>query len=188
MFRKHANGPESAVLDAELRICQSPLRSTGTCSPAAVIPSTLELGAADHEVDVDLALVDARLLGLVLDRQRVAGPSAMWLAAFSSISVSKKTVSSGPIRPPPSTSASSPRRVPPSSLAQAARSVSAFSSASILTARPPSNSTRMPLDHRAVELERHRRGHVTVDPQRVRCRERLLAGDVREVRRARRPW
>ena len=35
--------------------------------------------------------------------------------------------------------------VPPSSFAQAARSVSAFSSASIFTARPPSNSTRMPL-------------------------------------------
>ena len=68
----------------------------------------------------------------------------MWLAAFSSISVSKKTVSSGPMRPPPSTSASSPRRVPPSSFAAAARSASAFSSASIFTARPPSNSTRMP--------------------------------------------
>ena len=35
-------------------------------------PVDLELGAADHEVDVDLALVDERLLGLVLDRERVA--------------------------------------------------------------------------------------------------------------------
>ncbi len=69
----------------------------------------------------------------------------MWLAAFSSSSVSKNTVWSGPIRPAPSTSASSPSRDAPSSFVQAARSVSAFSSASILTTRPPSNSTRSPL-------------------------------------------
>ena len=34
----------------------------------------------------------------------------MWLAAFSSSSVSKKTVSSAPMRPSPSTSATSPSR------------------------------------------------------------------------------
>ena len=45
-------------------------------------------------------------------------PSAMWLAAFSSISVVQKTVSSGPMRPLPSTSASSPRREAPSSRPQ----------------------------------------------------------------------
>ena len=108
----------------------------------------------------------------------------MWLAAFSSSRVSKNTVCSGPIRPAPSTSASSPSREAPSSFVHAARSVSAFSSASILTARPPSNSTRRPSDDRAVELERQRRADVPVDPQRIGRRERLLARDVRVVREA----
>ena len=66
------------------------------------------------------------------------------MAAFSSISVSKNTVSSGPILPSPSTRASSPSRLAPSSLAAAdAESVGALSEW-ILTARPPANSTRMP--------------------------------------------
>ena len=38
-----------------------------------------------------------------------------------------------------------------------------------------------PVEDRAVELERHRRAHVAVDPERIGCRERLLARDVREV-------
>ena len=37
-----------------------------------MIPSTVELRAPDHEVDVDRALVDARLLRRVLDRMVVA--------------------------------------------------------------------------------------------------------------------
>ena len=43
--------------------------------------------------------VHALAVGLVLHREAEACPSAMWLAAFSSISVVQKTVSSGPMRP-----------------------------------------------------------------------------------------
>ncbi len=105
----------------------------------------------------------------------------MWLAAFSSRSVSKKTVPSGPIRPSPSTSASSPSRDAPSSFAASARSASPPRSASMLHGAPALELDADPVHHRAVDLERPRRRDVTVDPQRVGRREDLLARHVRVV-------
>ena len=99
----------------------------------------------------------------------------MWLAAFSSSRVSKKTVRAARSGRSPSTSASSPSREAPSSLATAARRVSAFSSASIFDRPAALELDPQAADDRAVELERHRRGHVPVDPQRIGRRERLLA-------------
>ena len=92
----------------------------------------------------------------------------MWLAAFSSSSVSKKTVSSG---------ADAPLAVDERDLAQArgalvaarrsARRTSAPSSASIRTARPPRNSTSSPRMIDAADDERLRRAHDALDPLRV---------------------
>ena len=53
------------------QICQRPPRSTGTRSPSAVMPVTSTSSRADHEVDVDLAVVDARDV-LVADGEREA--------------------------------------------------------------------------------------------------------------------
>ena len=53
------------------QICQEPPRSTGTRSPSRVIPSTSSSFGADHEIDMDAALVHALAVGVVLDRERV---------------------------------------------------------------------------------------------------------------------
>ena len=87
-----------------------------------------------------------------------ASPSARWLAAFSSSSVVKNVRPSLPIRLSRSTSATSPSRDAPSSIAQRCRSASTFVSASISTARPPSKRMRRPVDERARDVERLRRG------------------------------
>ena len=74
-----------------------------------------------------------------------ASPSARWLAAFSSSNVVKNVRPSLPIRLSRSTSATSPSRDAPSSTAQRWRNASAFVSASISTARPPSKRMRRPV-------------------------------------------
>ena len=69
MFQEH--GRPDPVLDpsSDLPVAAA---EHGNVLAGCRDPVDLELGAADHEVDVDLALVDERLLGLVLDRERVA--------------------------------------------------------------------------------------------------------------------
>ena len=84
-----------------------------------------------------------------------------------------------------STSATSPSRDAPSSIAQRPRSASAFASASISTARPPSKRMRSPVMERAGDVERLRRGDDAFGPSRVGRRVDLLGRDVRHVAHAR---
>ena len=50
------------------QICHAPPTSSGSSSPPRVTPLTVTSSGADHEVDVDLALVDPRQVGRVGDR------------------------------------------------------------------------------------------------------------------------
>ena len=111
----------------------------------AVIPSTSSSRAADHEVDVDAALVDPRPLRGVLDGMLVAVAERDVRLRRSRRSACRRRRAragrSGRRRPRARSRRAVTRR---RRCAATARSASAPSSASIFTARPPSNSTRMP--------------------------------------------
>ena len=109
-----ATGREAAGV-AELRSARrrraAPARARRLRDPVDV-----ELGAADHEVDVDLARVDA---GLVSPGPRPGARSRRRARCGSRRSrrsaCRRRRVPSGPMRPSPSTSAISPSREAPSS-------------------------------------------------------------------------
>ena len=108
-------------------------------------------------------------------------PSAMWLAAFSSSSVSKNTVSSGPIRPSPSTSASSPSRVAPSSIATGPQRLRVLVGGDLDRAAALEAHAQATDDRPVAQHERLRRGHHPVRPLRIGRREHLLGRQVRDV-------
>ena len=111
-------------------------------------------------------------------------PSAMWLAAFSSSSVSWKTVPSGPMRPSPSTSASSPSRPEPSSRRRDLAQCVPARVGVDLDGAPALEADADPVDLRAVERRAASSPSRARRPARVRGREHLLAREVREVARA----
>ena len=108
----------------------------------------------------------------------------MWLAAFSSSSVSKNTVlqRADPARAVDERELAEPRRAVVLR-ARGAQRLGVLVGVD-LDGAAALELDAQPLDDRAVELERQRRADVAVDPQRVGRRERLLARDVRVVREA----
>ena len=104
----------------------------------------VELRAADHEVDVNLALVHALPLGLV---GHLVGEAVAERDVARSVLVEERVEEDRLQRPDPSAPVDERELAEPpgpSSLATAVRRVSAFSSASIPVTRPPANSTRSP--------------------------------------------
>ena len=107
----------------------------------------------------------------------------MWLAAFSSSSVSKKTVRE---RADPALAVDERELAEPGRAVVLRRDRAQrvrVSSASIADGPAALELDAQPSIDRAVELERPRRAHVPVDAQRVGRREDLLAREVREVAR-----
>ncbi len=187
--RLHGTGFGPAVAEAAsagaVQICQSPPRSTGTRSPAAVMPSTSSSG---EPIMKSMCVRARRSRGRRARSSTRNGkplPSAMWLAAFSSSSVLKKTVPSGPMRPCRSTSASSPSR----QSAVVDRELRAqrlavlvgvdLDRVAVLEAHAQAAN-----DRAVAQDERLRRGDVALRPQRVGRREDLFGRQVREVAQA----
>ena len=82
--RRRKNG----LTSLRLEICHAPAAQHGDPVAVARDPVDVELVLADHEVDVDVAAF-ARIRSASSSSGKVyALPSAMWLAAFSSSSVS----------------------------------------------------------------------------------------------------
>ena len=168
------------------QICQSPPRSTGTRSPSARDAGDLELGRADHEVDVDLARVE-----------RGRGPSSSTgereAAAERDVArrvlVEQRVVEDRPER------ADAALPVDERDLAEPrgalvdrdvrARIAPPFSSASTSTARPPSKRTRRP---RTIVPSLSTSGFVEVTCPSARCGSGVVkTSSVGRFGRCRRP-
>ena len=157
-------------------------RRTGTRSPVAGDAGDGDVVAADHEVDVDRAAVAA---GAVLLRQALVRAVAERDVAGGVLveqACRRRRFRAGRRDPRdprgrPRRAGPRRRRTPPVHASRAAPC-----SASISTARPPSNRTSRPADDRSVaEHERLRRADVPVRPLRVGRRVDLLGRQVREV-------
>ena len=142
----------------------------------------VELGRADHEVDVDAALVDPRRRPRSSRRRGRSRCRARCGSPRSRRGASRRR------------SSRAARSVPPRRRARALRAATRPRPSPRATAACPRRASGVepdglplreldpdPVDHRPVQLERPGRGHVPVHACRIRRREHLLARDVREV-------
>ena len=129
--------------------CQSPPRSSGMASPAAVTPS-FELVRADHEVGVDRRVVHAAVEPLLGARLEAPGsPARSRSRARCATTRSRRRAcrrrrGRSPRRASESTSATSPSRDAPGSVAMSVRITSSPESARSSTARLSLNVTSSP--------------------------------------------
>ena len=129
--------------------CHSPSRRIGTAPPPGVHAVDLHLGRSDHEVGVDLRLVDAGSL-LLLGRHALERPCRGRRRTRCARRRSRRTACCGTRArcrrraTTQSTSASSPRRRAPSSRSSSARTRSSPPTAGTSTISPPAKRSSRP--------------------------------------------
>ena len=164
------------------QICQAPPRSTGTRSPSAVIAGHLELRAADHEVDVRGARVDALRGRLVPDGE---GEAVAERDVRRRVLVEQRVVEDGAERPDAALAVDERELAEPGGALVERREAAERAAVLVgvdLDRAAALEAHAQAADDRAVaEHERLRRGDVPVGARGIGGREDLLGRQVRQV-------